>query len=46
MALMGYTLYDWGLLGLSISDAGKIPAPVLGRLFNLTPGDVARCLKK
>ena len=46
MGLLGYTLYDWGLLGLSISDAEKIPAPVLGRLFNLTPGDVARCLKK
>ena len=46
MGMLGYTLYDWGLLGFTSADADKLPAPVLGALFNLTPGDVARCLKK
>ena len=46
MGLLGFTLYDWGLIGFTEADAEKIPAAILGRLFNLTPSGVARCLKK
>ena len=46
MGMFGYTLYDWGQLGMTHEDADKIPAHELGRLFNLTRADVAKCLKK
>jgi hypothetical protein len=46
MGLLGFTLYDWSQLGLTHEDAQKIPSHVLGRLFNLTRADVAKCLKK
>ena len=43
MQLFGYTLYDWSMLGFSESDAAKLSAPELGRLFGLTRADVSRC---
>lgn len=43
MQLFGYTLYDWSTLGFSESDAAKLSAPDLGRLFGLTRADVSRC---
>jgi len=44
MGLFGYTLYDWSTLGFSRTDAEKVPAPVLGRLFRMAKADVLRCL--
>ena len=43
MQLFGYTLYDWSTLGFSETDAMRLTAPELGRLFGLTRGDVSRC---
>ena len=43
MQLFGYTLYDWSTLGFSESDAARLSAPELGRLFGLTRADASRC---
>ncbi len=45
MGMFRYTLYDWSSIGFSKSEADKIQAQHLVRLFNLTKPDVMRCLK-
>lgn len=45
MGLLGYTLYDWSGLGFTAQDALQLPPAVLGRLFGLTPVEVAACLR-
>ena len=45
MGLLGYTLYDWGGLGFTAQGALALPPHVLGRLFKLTPAEVAACLR-
>ena len=44
MSLFPYTLFEWGTLGFSKTDAEAVPAHVLGRLFRMTKPDVLRCL--
>ncbi len=45
MGLFGYTLCDWRVLGFTASDAERLHASALARLFNLTAADVIKCLR-